>query len=207
MTDRTPTPRGSARTAGLLCITALALAACDGPTAVPVHGPAGMTPAAVADSRAPAVLGAHPTLGARVAALRAATARYHRIETAMEDGYAVLVRHPETDAACLESEAGGMGRHMLNPALVGDNAVTIESPEVLIYEPGRNGRMRLVGVEYVIPYAIRGADEDPPELFGQQFSQNATFGLWALHVYAWKHNPDGLFAAWNPTISCQHDAG
>lgn len=41
----------------------------------------------------------------------------------------------------------------------------------------------------------------------QSFEQNFTSGVWALHVYAWKHNPEGLFAAWNPTISCQCNRG
>jgi hypothetical protein len=26
-----------------------------------------------------------------------------------------------------------------------------------------------------------------------------------LHVYAWKHNPEGMFATWNPTITCEHN--
>lgn len=189
----------------LLLTVALVLSACEGMSTDPQVGDqAGSTAAAAAAITSPAPLGAHPTLGAEIAALRAATARYHQIDKAVEDGYSVLVRHPETGAACLENEAGGMGRHMLNLAFV-DDEVVVTTPEALIYEPTKNGRMRLVGVEYVIPYAIRGVDETPPELFGQAFERNATFGVWALHVYAWKHNPDGLFAAWNPTITCGYD--
>lgn len=203
MADRIPNRR-PARMAGLLSIVALALPACDGAAHPTALEPTGSAHATVAGAVSPALLDAHPALGAEVAALRAATARYHRIETAVQDGYSVLVRHPESGAACLESEAGGMGRHLLNPALV-DDEVVVTAPEVLIYEPTENGRMRLVGVEYVIPYAIRGVDESPPELFGQALERNATFGLWALHVYAWKDNPDGLFAGWNPMITCAHD--
>ena len=93
---------------------------------------------------------------------------------------------------------------MLNEALV-DSTVSVTEPEVLVYEPQKNGRLRLVGVEYVIPYAIRGPEEAPPTLFGQEFLHNPTFGLWMLHVYAWKHNPDGIFATWNPAITCEFD--
>lgn len=140
-----------------------------------------------------------------LAALRGATARFHRTSQAMDAGYTVLVRHPDTDAACLEHPAlGGMGRHLLDPSLV-DDEVSVLEPEVVIYEPGPNGELRLVGVEYVIPFAIRGRDEAPPVLFGQEFAQNETFDLWALHVWAWKHNPHGMFADWNPNVTCEFD--
>lgn len=201
MTQRIP-PGRSARVLVLLCTLVLALPACEATPMDPTAGDsarAGDAPAAVSSAR----VGGAP-MGARIAALRAATARYHRMEKAVEDGYSVLVRHPETGAACLESEAGGMGRHMLKEELM-DDEVVVETPEVLIYEPTRNGRMRLVGVEYLIPYDIRGANETPPELFGQTFEQNGTFRVWALHAYVWRHNPDGLFTAWNPAITCEHD--
>src|SRR5690606_32439678 len=87
-----------------------------------------------------------------LAALRGATARFHDAEAAEKAGYSVLVTHPTTGAACLDHPTdGGMGRHMLNEALV-DSTVSVTEPEVLVYEPQKNGRLRLVGVEYVIPY-------------------------------------------------------
>lgn len=142
----------------------------------------------------------------QLAELRRATAGFHRPEQGETAGYAVLVTHPTSGAACLEdAELGGMGRHLLNPSLI-DDEVLVPSPEALIYEPDQNGELRLVGVEYVIPFDIRGTDEAPPMLFGQEFKQNFTFNLWALHVWPWKHNPSGMFADWNPSVSCEHDA-
>jgi hypothetical protein len=141
----------------------------------------------------------------QLAELRRATAEFHRPEQAEAAGYTVLVAHPTSGAVCLEdAELGGMGRHLLNPDLI-DDEVLVPSPEALIYEPGPNGELRLVGVEYVIPFAIRGTDAAPPVLFDQEFKQNFTFDLWALHVWPWKHNPTGMFADWNPSVSCQHD--
>ncbi|MHB1194855.1 MAG: hypothetical protein ACYC6F_17650 [Longimicrobiales bacterium] len=141
----------------------------------------------------------------QLAELRRATDRFHRVEAAEEAGYTVLVTHPTTGAACLEDvNVGGMGRHLLNPGLV-DDVVSIPEPEVVIYEPMRDGKLRLVGVEYIIPWSILGPDEPAPVLFGRAFLPNETFGLWMLHVYAWKHNPDGTFATWNPAVSCQYD--
>jgi hypothetical protein len=47
------------------------------------------------------------------------------------------------------------------------------------------------------------------ELFGQRFHWNefAVGGIWALHVWLWRHNPAGLFADWNPNVSCQFAEG
>lgn len=150
--------------------------------------------------------GSGATLNREIAELRHATARFHRFEVAEEAGYTVLVTHPTSGAACLDHPTeGGMGRHYLNPALV-DDAVSVADPEVVLYEPQANGRLRLVGFEYVIPFAIRGPGETPPTLFGQEFQHNTTFNLWMLHVYSWKNNPGGMFATWNPNITCEHDA-
>jgi hypothetical protein len=65
----------------------------------------------------------------------------------------------------------------------------------------RRTALRLVGVEYVVPFGAWTAPE-PPVLFGQHFHRNETFGLWALHVWVWQHNPSGLFADWNPRVTC-----
>lgn len=157
-----------------------------------------------ADARA-AARGASGTVQRQLAELRRATARFHRASEAAAAGHSVLVTHPATGDACLEDPVlGGMGRHMLDPSLV-DGQVEVSAPEVVIYEPSPGGTLRLVAVEYVIPFDIRGADEAPPVLFGQEFKQNHTFGLWALHAWPWKHNPSGMFADWNPTVSCAHD--
>lgn len=146
------------------------------------------------------------SLNQQLALLRRTTAAFHRVEEAEAAGYTVLVSHPVTGAICLEDPAnGGMGRHLLNPALV-DDEVAVAEPEVVLYEPQSNGRLRLVGFEYIIPFSIRGPDEAPPTLFGQEFLHNTTFNLWMLHVHAWKHNPSGMFATWNPAINCEHDA-
>jgi hypothetical protein len=99
--------------------------------------------------------------------------------------------------------AGGMGFHYGNTALI-DGAVRVDQPELLLYEPERNGRLSLVAVEYIIPYTYHSRSAVPPVLFGQQFKQNDTFQLWGLHAWVWKNNPSGLFANWNPRVTCTH---
>ena len=94
-----------------------------------------------------------------------------------------------------------MGIHFGNTALF-DATVDRVHPEVLIYEPGTNGEMSLVGVEFLVPYAALPKTSPAPELFGQKYQQNDVFGVWALHVWTHRTNPSGLFASWNPRVHC-----
>lgn len=128
-----------------------------------------------------------------LASLRAATARFHRIEAARMAGY-----DTQFPAGCFASDAGAMGFHYLNESEVGTLDVT--RPQLVMYEPQQNGTMKLVGVEFIYP----GAPTDtPPVLFGQSFGYNDVFQVWVLHVWAWRHNPSGIFADWNPAVSCE----
>ncbi len=133
-----------------------------------------------------------------LATLRSATAGFHRYVVAKDAGYTFLFMN-----MCMEDQSpaklGGMGNHYVNTALL-DGSVDVAHPEALLYEPGGNGQLKLVAVEYVIPKAAWTSSE-PPELFGQKFKLNA-FDLWALHVWVWKDNPSGLYADWNPRVSC-----
>jgi len=88
--------------------------------------------------------------------------------------------------------------HFTHPA-----GLDVTQPQVLLYEPQRNGRHRLVGLEYVVPGEIYGGDQPAPVLFGEEFHWNPDLELWALHVWIWRNNPTGMFADWNPQVSCQ----
>jgi hypothetical protein len=110
---------------------------------------------------------------------------------------------------------GAMGLHFLNMSLVGDGEVNKYTPEIVLYEPLANGKMRITGVDYLV-YAADWDDkhpEGPPQLEGQLFhffeSPNR-FGLpafYTLHVWAWKENPAGTFANWNPNVHCERFNG
>jgi hypothetical protein len=105
---------------------------------------------------------------------------------------------------------GAMGVHYINGALVGDGEIDAYRPEALIYEPSSGGRMRLVGVEYIVDYTTwLATHEAPPMLEGQAFqivgSPNR-FGLpsfFELHVWAWRDNPNGAFVDWNNNVTCE----
>jgi hypothetical protein len=140
---------------------------------------------------------------AALAGIRQATTNFQNLQSAQDAGYSVLVTHPTTGEECLWHEnEGGMGVHYLNPDLF-DGEVDGDAPEVMIYANDASGKLRLVAVEYVIPFTIRSDEEPPPVLFGQEFKRNYTFNLWALHAWAWKDNPSGAFADYNPEVSCK----
>ena len=188
--------------AGLVALAALGCQETRNPVATEMPEGESATIAPVGDGIAAP---ADAVLGQQLADLRRLTARFHDFEAADDAGYDILVTHPTSGAACLEHPTeGGMGRHYLKLGLV-DAEVAVLEPEVVMYEPMRNGRLRLVGFEYIIPYTIRPREATPPVLFGQDFLHNDVFGLWMLHVYVWKNNPSGMFATWNPKITCEHD--
>ncbi len=74
--------------------------------------------------------------------IRTATARYHSPAQAERAGYVQA-------SPCETSDAGGMGFHYVNFALLGDPAIDPRRPEILLYAPRSNGTVELVGVEYL----------------------------------------------------------
>ena len=139
---------------------------------------------------------------AELAALRRAIGPYHNVEAAKAGGWNFVI--PNLDGSlCFESGAGGMGFHYADPALIGDGVVDAGKPEALLFEPQKNGRLRLVAVEYLVPI-VPGAE--PPRLYGQEFPEVPGFGVYGLHVWIGKENPEGLFTAYNPTVSCAYAA-
>jgi hypothetical protein len=152
--------------------------------------------------------------GSGLNAARSATAQFHRLGAAEAAGYTAEVRDLN-GFACIDDivgHTGGMGIHFLNPGLL-DGTVDESTPELVIYEPTKNGGMRLVGVEYIV---LRSAWEaahpgaTPPTLFGQPMElvpAGNRYGLpdfYEMHAWIWKDNPLGMHNDWNPTITCAY---
>ena len=99
----------------------------------------------------------------------------------------------------------------LNPALF-DDWLEVDQPEALVYEPKRSRRLQLVAVEYITPAAAWQGSHDvgvQPDLNGHLFhfapgpNRYGPAAFFELHVWAWKDNPRGTFADWNPAVSCE----
>ena len=110
---------------------------------------------------------------------------------------------------------GAMGLHFVNMNLVGDPALDPMRPEIVIYEPLPNGRLRLIGADYLVLASAWDAlhPGETPQLMGQLlhlFEAPNRFGLppfYTLHVWAWKENPTGTFVNWHANVSCDHFSG
>jgi len=147
---------------------------------------------------------AHTNLrGPLPAAVRLATERFRDVNAAIAAGYVQF-------QGCVSGpEEGAMGIHYANFALF-DGRVDAQHPQVLVYEP-RNGRLHLVAAEYVVPAAVWDPIHDPsakPDLGGHLYhfapgpNRYGPDAFYELHVWAWKDNPRGTFADWNPNVSC-----
>lgn len=214
--------QGAAMTIAAFAV--VALAACDGSrspvapertTADPGGG------AATAGASSAGVTGGSPEVNAALARVRAATAKYHDVDAAIADGYVL-------DPVCVSTDAGAMGIHAVNEALIRQPGVVAEKPEVLLYEPKKGGGFRLVGVEYLEVVIVQPPGGVPgpwvnatqqwpstytvlnskPTLFGHSFDgymagHSPTMPWhWDFHVWIWQPNPSGMFAQFNPSVSC-----
>jgi hypothetical protein len=141
-------------------------------------------------------------LSSDLLAVRAAVARYHSVDQAIAAGYFA-------GSGCEQSPAGAMGIHYIKPALFGPG-LDPATPEVLLYMPNAGGDLKLVGVEYFQVDADQdlATDDDRPSILGQPFNgpmlgHNPQMPIhYDLHVWVAESNPAGVFAQWNPAISC-----
>ena len=141
--------------------------------------------------------------GDLIRVVREATERFRDVAAAQAEGYGLMF-------GCVSGpDAGAMGLHFVNLALVADGVLDPTRPEIIIYEPLPNGRLRLIGADFLVFAADWHATQmATPELMGQLlhlFESPNRFGLpafYTLHVWAWKDNPNGTFVNWHPGVSC-----
>lgn len=139
-------------------------------------------------------------LGSDLAQVRAATAQFHRVEAALDAGYGSFKIDDSTvglglpgDPTCFDGGAGGMGVHYVKDI---DGTVIPTEPEAMVYEIARNGKLRLVAVEYIVP----DSEPMPGPIFGQHFHHHPYLPVYILHAWVWKNNPSGMFADFNPKV-------
>jgi hypothetical protein len=163
--------------------------------------------------------------------VRAATAKYASVDAALADGY---VRDPmdvcETSyyLGSLKDE-GTVGIHFFRPDLLGVTLGDGESdrrtrhdatgthtdflrPAMLVYEPQPDSVLELVAVANMVnARAWEAAGHREPPSFGDQpydfHSDQSGTGFPAhydLHMWLFRENPSGMFAPYNPAVSCEH---
>lgn len=164
-------------------------------------------------------------------AVRQATERFQDVNVAVAEGY---IRDPMDLCDTAEmmgapAELGAMGVHYFRPDLLGitgteprvDGSGThmdFLRPAVLIYEPQADGSLELVAVEnLVFKQAWEAAgNTEPPTYQGIAYDLMADDPSTSIdeahmfmphydrHVWIYRENPNGVFAQYNPRVSCEH---
>ncbi len=172
-----------------------------------------------------------PTL----AEVRELTERFRDVDTALAEGY-VRDPFDLCDTAEMMGQPaaqGAMGVHYFRPDLLGvteppsprvnGNGIHIDfrKPSILIYEPQADGSMELVAVENLVfrdawhaagnterptfhgvPYDSMSDDPktstDEAHMFEPHYDR---------HVWIYRDNPSGVFAPFNPHVTCAHHRG
>ena len=172
-----------------------------------------------------------PTL----AEVRKLTERFRDVNVALAEGYlrdpfdlcdtAEMMGRPAAD--------GAMGVHYFRPDLLGITAppsprvngdgthTDFRKPSILIYEPQADGSMELVAVENLVfahawraagnaerptfhgvPYDSMSDDPKTPTDEAHMFEPH-----FDRHVWIYRENPRGVFAPFNPAVTCAHHRG
>lgn len=142
--------------------------------------------------------------------IREYTDRFQDPEEAGREGYALAF-------GCVSGpDQGAMGLHFINMDLVTQGVLDPTKPQIILYEPTADGRLKLTGVDFLVDAQQWDSDKThkgPPELMGQlfhYFEAPNRFGLkpfYTLHVWAWKDNPNGAFVNWHPNVACKYYRG
>ena len=150
-----------------------------------------------------------PVVLRQLAQVRQATAKYHDVEAALADGF---IQTP----ACVASPDGGMGIHFIHLARMMDSEVNILEPEILLYVESGN-ELKLIGVEYWFSIGPPNIPVDrlprplapAPVIFGRSMEgpmdphEEGQPPHYDLHAWVWQGNPSGVFAQFNPNVSCE----
>jgi len=125
-------------------------------------------------------------------AAKAATRKYRDINVALADGFIQG-----------GSDVPGEGFHYVNPARLDCNFDPAK-PEILLYAflPGQT-QLRLVAVEYAIPFACMPANGPPPGGFAGNLDvwhNDEPVPFWTVNAWLYLKNPNGLFTLENPLV-------
>ena len=123
--------------------------------------------------------------------VRAATKKYRDINNARDDQY-------EETTVIIQN----MGFHFFK-AEFASPTFDLTKPAFLVYNKTNTGKFELVAVEYGVPIDPNNPFKAPEGFTGHAdvWDRNTlNSGLWTLHAWVWKFNPDGVFNMMNPNV-------
>jgi hypothetical protein len=187
--------------------------------------------AAVTGTSKPRPAPGEPTLDE----VRQLTDRFRDVKVALAEGYIrdPMNLCDTADMMGRPASLGAMGIHYFRPDLLGITAppsprvngtgthTDFRKPSILIYEPQADGSLQLVAVENLVFAASwRAAGHTaPPSFHGVKWDsmiddpKTATDEAHMFephfdrHVWLYRENPNGVFAQFNPAVSCAHHRG
>ncbi|HMU60469.1 MAG TPA: hypothetical protein PKA66_01695 [Gemmatimonadales bacterium] len=168
---------------------------------------------ALAPARGSSAVPTEPALSPDLDSVRAALDKYKDPVQAVHDGFLstlACMDFPKGAAeGTMQYAPGAMGIHFLNMGNVGPTLDPMK-PQVLMYEPGKDGKLVLIAAEWFMPVQLVTGDT-PPSIFGHQLQgpmeghppiMPASLHHYDLHVWLWKNNPAGTFSPTNPDVKC-----
>ncbi|MGE0451189.1 MAG: hypothetical protein AB7Q29_16575 [Vicinamibacterales bacterium] len=167
--------------------------------------------------------------------IRAATTRFQNVDVALAEGY-IRDPFDLCDTATMmgkPASLGAMGIHYFRPDLLGITAppsprvsgtgthTDFRQPSILIYEPQVDGSLQLVAVENLVFSAAwrTAGHSEPPAFHGVPYDSMMDDPSTSLdeahmfephfdrHVWIYRENPNGVFAPYNPAVSCAGHRG
>ena len=165
-----------------------------------------------------------------LATVRAATARFQDVRQAIAEGYVrdPMDMCDTADMMGRPAALGAMGIHYFRPDLLGikgppsprvnGNGTHTDflRPGILIYEPQKDGSLPLVAVENLV-FRLAWHDAgnaEPPSFHGVPYDlmqddprtkvdeAHMFEPHYDRHVWIFRDNPNGVFAQFNPKVSC-----
>ncbi len=168
-------------------------------------------------------------------AVRAATERFRDVRVALAEGYVRDPMNLCDTAEMMGRPAtlGAMGIHFVRPDLLGITGppaprvsgtgthTDFTRPSILIYEPQRDGSLELVAVENLVFIDAweRAGHAAPPSFQGVPYDDMSDDPSTPVdeahlfephydrHVWLYRENPNGMFAQFNPRVSCEQHRG
>jgi hypothetical protein len=166
-----------------------------------------------------------------LAAVRHAAAKYQDVKAAIAEGFTTDGKCMSAPMIGYPAKAGTMGLHYVRKDLIGITPPAAGArvtgtgvhtdflhPSMLVYEPQADGSLKLVAVENLlfesawhaaghkrspsfhgVPYVLLKDDPDTKVDEAHNYQPH-----YELHAWLFRRNPAGMFAEFNPNVTCAH---